>query len=253
MLTSLFTSLDVSVMQIILVALLALCSFIVSTVVGVGATLLLVPILIFFMPPATAVAIAAPVMLMNNIVKSAVFRRHVKWRTVLLTGLTAWPLAAISATFTGVVADNFLRVTIGVLILGSFLIEYIFKSKFELQDKGLLASGIVIGGASGFCGAAGVPVAFAYRNHGLVKENFVATVAVLAVGLQTVKIPVYVSGGLLEAQHLPLILLLIAMSLCGIFIGKKVLKTISPTLFRIFLDILLLGLALWLIYSSIKN
>jgi uncharacterized protein len=251
MLTDLLSAMDISAAQIILSAFLALCSFIVSTVVGVGATLLLVPVLIFFMPPATAVAIAAPVMLMNNIVKSAVFRKHVKWRTVILTGVTAWPLAAISATYTGAVGDSFLRCAIGILILISFVIELAFKKQIEVQDKGLLLSGFVIGGASGFCGAAGVPVAFVYRNHGLVKEKFVGTIAVLAIGLQSVKIPVYVSGGLLLTHQLPLIFLLMMMSLCGIFIGKQILKRLSPALFRRILDVLLLGLALWLIYPSI--
>ena len=244
---------DLSVSALMLISVLAFLTFVVSSAVGIGGTLVLVPVLIFFIPAAQAVAVTAPVMLINNCIKLSVFHAHVRWRSALWAALPAWPCAAFAATYTHVVEESVLRMAIASVIAVYFFVEFAFKLKLKIEYRGLIPFGIATGLASGFCGAAGVPAAFAYRAHGLVKESFVGTISVIAIGLQLSKIPVYSSTNLISVTDIPFILLLGLTSFCGILTGKRVLKKLSPRFFRIVLDALLGSLAVWLFVSGLSN
>lgn len=233
--------------------LAAFIAFVVASTFGIGGPIILMPALMLRLPPAQAVAVVVPIMIFNNLLKLWVFRRGVQWRAALLTGVSALPAAFMAALFTSRVNANVLKAGIGLLIVIALLRQYLFKHQLQVSERGLTGWGVIIGGISGFAGAAGPPTAVALKGYGLASARFVGTVAVLQLGLQFVRLPTYISTGIFPADLWPLALLLSLVSLTAVLVGRHLIQRMQVQTFRWLLDAVLLLLAIWLISSTISN
>jgi uncharacterized membrane protein YfcA len=234
------------------VVLAAFTGFYVSAVVGIGGALILLPVLMIWLPPAAAVALASPIMLLNNGSKLAAYLRHLDIGAALRVCATAMPAAAIGAAYVGVVPAAVLRVGVALLILTTVALSRAGSFEVRTSARGLLAWGVGIGAISGLAGAAGGPVAIALRGYGLAKERFVATVGCLAIGMQLVKIPSYVASSVLPAEHLPFALGLGATSIVAALLGRRTQRYVDAQRFRALLDVMLLALAVWLVVGALR-
>lgn len=229
----------------------AFVGFFASSLFGVGGAIALMPVLMLRLSPAQAVALAAPVMLFNNGLKLLVFRRHLDVRGALLVCATALPAAAVGALFVSVAPERALKAAIGGLIVLSLVVGRVFHVELKVPSRALPLWGVAIGVASGMCGAAGPPTAVALRGYGLVKEGFVATVAMLAVGLQLVKVPTYLATGVLSVSLLPLAGLLSLSSLLAVTLARRIVGRLDAERFRLILDGLLGAMAVWLLWQVV--
>lgn len=232
-------------------ALAAFFGFFVSALVGVGGAMVLMPVLMLAFSPAEAVALASPVMLVNNLFKLAVYRRHLDLRAALLTSVTAVPAAGVAALFTGFVDGRALKAGIGLLILAALIVQRVLSVDVKLGGRGLVGAGLVIGGVSGISSAAGAPTAVAFRGYGLVKEPFVATVAFVAGGMQLTKVPVYVATGVFGDELWPLAAALSFTSLFAVLFARAAQTRLSAARFRVVLDGVLVVLCAWLIGDAV--
>lgn len=231
--------------------LAAFAGFFVSALVGVGGAMVLVPVLMFALSPAEAIAVAAPVMLASNAAKLFVYRRHLDLRAALLTSATAVPAAGVAALFTGVVSESALKAGVGLLILTSLVVQRFVKLSVKVGTRSLLGAGVVIGGVSGLCSAAGAPTAVTFKAYGLVKEGFVATVAFIAAAMQLSKIPTYVATGVFSAELWPLAGVLSLTSLLAVLLARSVQERLSAARFRVVLDGVLVVLSAVLIGDAL--
>lgn len=230
--------------------------FLVSSVLGVGGTMLLLPILVGVMPAAEAVALVSPIMLFNNVVKAPLFRRAAVARAAILVSITCVPVAYVAAGWASAVDDAVIKIGIALLILSALALERLgptlgWRGALKVNDPGLVGAGVVIGAASGLCGAAGAPTALAMRGYGLTREAFVGTIAFMAIALQLGKIPAYIQSGLLSRETVPLSLSLCVVAGLSVPVGRAVLRRIDARRFRVWLDGLLFVLALYLVVTSI--
>jgi uncharacterized membrane protein YfcA len=230
--------------------------FLVSSVLGVGGTMLLLPILVGVMPAAEAVALVSPVMLFNNVVKAFLFRRAAVGRAAVLVSITCVPVAYVAAGMAADVDEAVIKIGIALLILAALALERLgptlgWRGRLTVSDAGLVGAGVVIGAASGLCGAAGAPTALAMRGYGLTREAFVGTIALMAIALQLGKIPAYVHSGLLRSDTLTLALSLCLVAGLSVPVGRAVLRRIDARRFRGWLDGLLFALALYLVLASV--
>lgn len=234
--------------------IVAFIGFVLSATFGVGGAMLLIPMLAQRMPAAHAVALAAPVMLFNNVLKAWVFRQHVSKRGTFLVSALALPFAFAGAYVAGAFDDRAILVGIVILIVLSIVVERMPISPrgpdqraVKLGDRALVFWGGVTGAISGLCGAAGPPTAIGLRAWGLDKEAFVGTVAVFAVALQIVKMPAYIMTNVLPAERWPLALALSATALAGVVVAPSAVKAMPKKAFGWALDALLLVTAAWLL------
>jgi uncharacterized protein len=234
--------------------IVAFIGFVLSATFGVGGAMLLIPMLAQRMPAAHAVALAAPVMLFNNVLKAWVFRKHVSKRGTFLVSALALPLAFAGAYVAGDFDDSAILIGIAILIVLSIVVERVPISPrgpderaVKMGDRALLFWGGVTGAVSGLCGAAGPPTAIGLRAWGLDKEAFVGTVAVFAILLQLVKMPAYVMTNVLPAERWPLALALSATALAGVVVAPSAVKAMPKKAFGWALDALLLVTAAWLL------
>jgi uncharacterized protein len=237
--------------------IVAFIGFVLSATFGVGGAMLLIPMLAQRMPAAHAVALAAPVMLFNNVLKAWVFRKYVSKRGTFLVSALALPFAFAGAYVAGDFDDSAILIGIAILIVLSIVVERVPMSPrtsnandprvVKMGDKALLFWGGVTGAVSGLCGAAGPPTAIGLRAWGLDKEAFVGTVAVFAILLQIVKMPAYVMTDVLPAERWPLALALSATALAGVVVAPSAVKAMPKKAFGWALDALLLVTAAWLL------
>lgn len=223
--------------------------FVVSAAFGIGGVVLLIPLLSLALPPAQAIAVSAPVMLVNNLGKAWVFRRAVNWRACLLVSALALPAAYGSARLVTVVDERIILVSVATLVIVSVALDRLRapSQKPRLGDVELVVWGGITGAISGLCGAAGPPTAIGLRGYGLSKDGFVGTVAVFAVLLQVAKIPAYVDTNVLPSRLLPLATLLGCLGLVAAAVGPALLRRVSESTFRGVVDGLLVISAVWLL------
>ena len=236
---------------LLVTAVVGFFGFVVSATFGIGGVVLLIPVLSMALPPVQAVAVAAPVMLVNNLGKSWVFRSAVDVKaTALLSGL-ALPAAYLSARVANTVDDRLLLVAVALLILVSVAVDRLrTPATAPMGGLALFLWGGLTGAISGICGAAGPPTAIGLRRYGLSKNEFVGTVAVFSVCLQLAKIPAYVDTGALPPGLLPLAALLAALSLVAVAVGPRLLRQVSEDKFRIVVDGLFVVSAVWLLAEA---
>ncbi len=227
--------------------------FVISATFGIGGVVLLIPLLSTQLPPAQAVAVSAPIMLINNLGKTWVYRKHVDRRALFLVSALSVPMAFVSALLTSTVDDRVILLSVAGLILLSVVVEHVRASPVRLGDRALLFWGLVTGVISGLCGAAGPPTAIGLRGYGLTREAFVATVAVFAVLLQLAKVPAYLATDVLPLRLLPLCGVLGAVALVAVAVGPPLLKKVPEKSFKLVVDGLLVASALWLIVDVIRR
>jgi uncharacterized membrane protein YfcA len=239
-------------LQLPLYVVIAFVGFLISTLFGVGGALVLTPALMVVMPAAEAVSLTAPVLLFNNLFKSTAFRGHVSWRAAGVTLLTAAPFAAVGAALVDAVDGDAIKLGVVAIIFLALGSEHLLRRQWRFSLSGLAGAGVVIGFISGICSAAGPPTAVAYKGHGLLKERFVGTIAVLAVGMQLTKIPTYVAGGTLRAEHATLAAALVGSAFAAVVVGRRLHRHIDAARFRLALDLFLVVIAISLVVNVVR-
>jgi uncharacterized membrane protein YfcA len=237
----------------VLLMVASLVGFVISSTFGVGGAILLIPLLAQRMPAAHAVALSAPVMLFNNVLKMVAFRRHIDHRAAFLVSALALPGAFAGAFFASRIDDRVILLGVAALIVLSIIAERGFERRVRVSARALLWWGGFTGAVSGLCGAAGPPTAIGLRGYGLDREAFVGTVALFAILLQLAKLPAYIGTGVLPVERWPLALALSAAALVGVAIAPALLRKIPQRAFGWALDALLAVSALWIVIDVIRR
>ncbi|MEW5849580.1 MAG: sulfite exporter TauE/SafE family protein [Myxococcota bacterium] len=227
----------------------SLVGFMVSSTTGVGAALVLVPVLSHTLGARVAVAVMAPVLLCNSAIKLWVFRSHVEPRAARLALWGGVPGALLGALLTSSVPEGALRTTVALIIL-AYVAHGLWRGERALQlgPRGMVATSFATGVASGLSSAGGPTNAMVLQSYGLVKEAFIATGALVSVVLQVVKLPVYMGSGLLGWQHAPLVGLLAVSAAVAAMVGRNALQHLSERGFRRSLQLVLLVLAVSMLW-----
>lgn len=109
------------------------------------------------------------------------------------------------------------------------------------SNKNLIKGGLVSGLLAGLVGTGGAIRGLTLSAFGLEKNIFIATSALIDLGVDTSRAVVYASNGYVRVELLATLPILIAVSFIGTWIGKLLLKTIPQNWFRkIVLGIILL-------------
>ena len=85
---------------------------------------------------------------------------------------------------------------------------------------------------AGLVGTGGAIRGITLAAFQLPKEIFIATSALIDLGVDSSRAVVYVSNGYFDRQYMVLIPFLIVISILGSYIGKVILKYTSETVFR---------------------
>ena len=229
---------------------LALVAEILGTISGFGSSILFVPLATLFFDFKTVLGITAVFHVFSNLSKIAIFRKGINKEIALKLGIPAVIFVIIGASLTTFLPSKQIELGMNIIlvILAIFLIVN-FNKAIQQTDKNLYNGGMASGFIAGIAGTGGAIRGILLSAFQLPKQIFIATSALIDLGVDTSRAIIYTSNGYFKKEHLPLIPFLIGISILGSFIGKLILKKTSEILFRY---IVLAVIILTTLYQIIK-
>lgn len=228
--------------EILIFVLLALIAEIIGTVSGFGSSILFVPIATLFFDFHIVLGITAVFHVFSNLSKIALFRKGVNKNIVIKLGIPAVIFVIIGAFLTRFLEVRTMELLLSVLliILSLFLA---FNHKFQLaqSNRNLYAGGVVSGFLAGLIGTGGAIRGLTMVAFNLEKSVFVATSALIDLGVDLSRAVVYTAGGYFQKEHIKLIPFLVFISIVGSYIGKLILQRTKQEVFRYIALVVIIG------------
>lgn len=214
--------------------LLALISEIIGTISGFGSSILFVPLASLFFDFKTVLGITAVFHVFSNLSKILLFRKGIDKKIALKLGIPAVISVTIGALLTAYIPAKEMELGMNITLIGLAVYLIInFNKPVEQSDKNLYAGGIVSGFLAGLVGTGGAVRGITLSAFQLKKDIFIATSALIDLGVDSSRAVVYIANGYFDKKYLIFIPFLIAISFTGSYLGKIILKYTSEKVFRI--------------------
>lgn len=219
---------------------LALVAEIIGTISGFGSSILFVPIASLFFDFKVVLGITAIFHVFSNLSKIYLFRKGIDKQIAFKMGLPAIVFVIIGALLTNLFPQRELELMMGLLVflLAIYLLLH-QKSTIAQTNGNLIKGGVISGFLAGLVGTGGAIRGLTLTAFGLEKDIFIATSALIDLGVDSSRAIVYTLNGYVHQEMLLTIPFLLAISFVGTWIGKLLLNKISQQLFK--------RLVLWLI------
>lgn len=213
--------------------ILAFLSEILGTVSGFGSSILFVPIASLFFDFKTVLGITAIFHVFSNLSKIALFRKGVNKDIALKLGIPAVVFVTLGAYVTTFLPTKSIELTMNVvLVVLAIYLMINFNKTLNQSNKNLFLGGAVSGFTAGIAGTGGAIRGITLAAFRLPKEVFIATSALIDLGVDSSRAIVYTSNGYFKKEHLILIPFLFLISILGSYIGKLILQRTSEIIFR---------------------
>ncbi len=230
-----------------LVLFVGLIAGTVSGVVGTGATVILLPVLVMVFGPREAVPIMSVVALMSNVAKITAWWRHIDWRAAAAYAVGGIPAAALGARTLLALPENTVETALGVFFLAMIPgRRWLAARNVVLGYGGMVVAGIVIGFLTGIVVSTGplsVPV---FAAHGLVKGAFIATEAAGSLALYISKALTFQAFGALPADIVG------SSVMAGTYLARLIVERLSVTTFQYLLDIVMAVSGVALLWQALR-
>jgi len=221
-------------LQIILVLLGAFVIFILSTLSGGGASLLLMPLVALVV----GIKAVAPVMTisigMSSTSKVFFFWKDIDWKLFRWLFPSTIIGSIIGARLFAELSSDYLQILIGLLLV-STVMQFKKKTKpakFKIKAWHFAPMGLGVAFLSGLIGGVGPLMNSAYLSYGISKESLLGTRAANAILLHLTKIISYAYLGYVNAEVLKYGILIGIVSMTAIYFGKLILGRMSDEAFR---------------------
>lgn len=213
--------------------LLAFVSEVIGTVSGFGSSILFVPLASLFFDFKSVLGITAVFHVFSNLSKILLFRNGVEKNLVLKLGIPAVIFVAIGALITSFFPTKQIELVMNLVLV--FLSVYLLlnsKKQLKQTDANLYFGGIMSGFIAGVAGTGGAIRGSVLSAFQLRKDVFIATSAMIDLGVDFSRAAVYISNGYFNSEHLFLIPFLIGIGFLGTYFGKFILGYTSEVVFK---------------------
>jgi uncharacterized membrane protein YfcA len=236
-----------------LVLIVGLAAGAISGIVGTGASIVLLPVLVFEFGPKQAVPIMAIAAVMANLAKVMSWWREVDWRAVSVYAATGIPGAALGARTLLVLPAAAVDAALGLFFIAMVPgRRYLAARQVKLRLWQLALAGAGIGFLTGIVVSTGPLSVPAFVAYGLLKGAFLATEAASSLALFVSKVVTFRELGALPADAVIKGVIIGASLMAGSFAGKLVVLRLSTTAFQHLLDALMLCSGLSLLWAAIR-
>ena len=245
---------DISLLQLLLVACVALLASVIGGLAGYGTGALMPLVLVPLIGAEPVVPIIAISSVFTNLSRLAAYFRYADRRRAVIV------LAAAALT-TVLGAYGYTRLTnagaalvIGAMLIASVPLRRVLKRReIRLGDAGLAASaagyGVVVGGTVG----AGVILLSLLMAAGLEGAAVIATDAMISVGVSIIKISVFGLAGVVTAQVLAFALLIGAIAIPGAFLARAFVERMPVHIHTAILDLVVIAGGVVMIFSAARS
>jgi uncharacterized protein len=236
-----------------LVLIVGLAAGLVSGVIGTGASIMMMPVLIFSFGPKQAVPIMAIAAVMANLAKMTSWWREVDWRAFAAYSLTGIPAAALGARTLLVLPSAAVDMALGIFFLAMIPARrWLEARRLHIALWQLAVAGAAIGFLTGIIASTGPISVPAFLAYGLVKGAFLSTEAASSLSIYVSKVVTFREFGALPADAILKGLITGASLMAGSYAAKAVVLRLSVAMFQHLLDGLLVCSGLSLLWAAIS-
>ena len=233
----------------ILLVLVGLITSIISSTIGVGAAIIILPFASIILPVKQAIALTNVYFIALALSKVVVFRKFIRWDVTRDITIGALPAAIVGSYVLIATESMVLKRILGAVILFTVLISYLPKIKqLRIPRPALIFSGGAYGFFSAMIGDGSIIKALVFNHLGIVKEHFIATMGMTALIINLVKAGIYTKFQLLSVADIPVIMGLILAAMGGAYIGKLWVGKINGDAFKTIITISVVLMALQLLF-----
>ena len=232
--------------------ILALIAEIIGTVSGFGSSILFIPMAAMFFDFKIVLGITAVFHVFSNVFKIFLFRKGVDRSVLLDLGIPAVISVVIGAVLTAYIPVEIIEMAMSVVVL-AIAVYMIFNQRMALNksNTNLIIGGTVSGFLAGLVGTGGAIRGLTLAAFELEKNAFVATSAVIDLGVDASRAGIYIWNGYFQSEHIKLIPMLIFIAFVGSYIGKLILAKTSNVFFRYTVLVVIAATSIWQIIKLV--
>ena len=226
--------------------ILALIAEILGTVGGFGSSVFFVPIANYFLDFQSVLGLTALFHLSSNMSKIVFFKKGFDKQLAMNLGIPAIIFVSIGAFLSKSVNPEILVFFLGGFLIVLSLIFLIYRALYIKPNReNAIIGGSLSGLIAGLLGNGGDIRGITMAAFKLSKEKFIATSAIIDLGIDLSRSIIYFFNGYIHRQHLYLLPILIVISIVGTYFGKLILNKMSTLQFSRFVLflILIIGIA----------
>ena len=245
---------DISLLQLVLVACVALLASIVGGLAGYGTGALMPLVLVPLIGAEPVVPIIAISSIFTNLSRVAAYIRHVDRRRALIVIAAAALTTALGAYGYTKLTNIGATLVIGAMLIASVPLRRLLKRRdIRIDGTGLGAGavgyGVVVGGTSG----SGVILLSLLMASGLEGAAVIATDAVISVATSIIKISVFGLAGVVTAQVLAFALLIGAIAIPGAFLARAFVERMPVHIHTAILDVAVIAGGVVMIATAVRS
>lgn len=232
---------DIPLIQLALVAGVALVTSVLGGVAGYGTGALMPLILVPMVGPEPVVPIVAISALLTNTWRAAAFFRHIDLRRAAIVTVCAIPLCIVSAYGYTFLTGSGAMLAIGTMLMLTVPLRYTLKRRaVSLNNKGLALGACGYGAAVGGTVGAGVILLSLLMAAGLQGAAVIATDAAVSIVIGAVRFAVFGVAGAVDPKVLAFAALIGLMTFPGAFFARALVHRMPIHVHAAILDLVVL-------------
>ncbi len=204
---------------------------------GGGAGFASAPLLALAMPPAQAVGLLLPLLMLMDVISLRTYWRKWDWRHSLLLMAGGVPGTLLGWWIFDSISPDGIRLMVGLTAL-AFVLFQIARGRGWImppnRDPGA-GKGLFWGTATGLTSfishAGGPPTSMYLLGVGLDKTTYQASTVLVFWWVNLIKLPAYLETGMLNRSLVPAILMLAPIAIGGVFVGVWAHRRVSDAVF----------------------
>ncbi|MEJ6402803.1 sulfite exporter TauE/SafE family protein [Yoonia sp. 2307UL14-13] len=209
---------------------------------GFGFSAIFIAFAALITNPLTLIPVVFACEMLMTLFQARGIRGHVDWRRVIALLIGAAVVLPASVWFILSLGEETVRVTVSLIVLIMSLILLTGWTLPAIRARGHVGVGMV----SGLCNSAGIgglPVAAFMTAQPITAPTFRATMIVYLTGLDLITMPLLWAGGLVTWETAIAAAMAFPILGLGVWLGGRQFLAASPSTFRRFAVMLLLGLS----------
>lgn len=237
---------DVVFYQYLVLIPVTIATSLITLFTGFGVGTIMMPIMAMFFDVKVAIFLAAIVHFFNNMSRIALYRSEINWGIIKRFGIVSI-IGAFIGSFAQIYLDSsWLKVGLGAFLMIYSLLQLIpNKIKITLSANVDVIGGFLSGLIGGLIGNQGAIRSLYLLSYGMDKKELIVSSAVIAVIIDSTRIPIYAYSNYAYMQeNMMLLMAVVAASIFGTVLGSKMLPKVSYELFKkiILVGVLILGI-----------
>lgn len=226
----------------------------VSGIVGSGASIMLLPLLVYQFGPQQAVPIMAIAGLLSNLGKVTAWWKDVNWRLFAVYSAASVPAAALGAKTLLTLPVAAVETALGGFFIAMIPVRrWMKKHDFRIRAWQLALAGAGIGFLSGIVSSTGPLSIPAFLAAGLMKGSLLSTEAMASIAVLISKVTTFSQLGALPWDVVLKGGIIGLSVMAGTYVGKFFVQRMSLHAFELLLDGLLAVSGLSLLWAGLAH